>query len=42
MSGRWERIPHDYRIVVLALLAGLPGVALSLWFVWLGPRLGNA
>ena len=37
MSGRWERIPHDYRIVVLALLAGLPGVALSLWFVWLGP-----
>ena len=37
MSGWWERIPHDYRIVVLALLAGLPGVALSLWFVWFGP-----
>jgi len=36
MSGWWERTPHDYRIVVLALLAGLPGVALSFGFLWLG------
>lgn len=25
---------HDRRVLVLALLAGLPGVALSLWFLW--------
>ena len=37
MSGWWERIPHDYRIVVLALLAGLPGVAISLVLLWIGP-----
>jgi len=37
MSGWWERIPHDYRIVVLALLAALPGIALSLAFLWTGP-----
>ena len=37
MSGWWERIPHDYRIVVLALLAALPGIAISLGFLWMGP-----
>ena len=37
MSAWWERIPHDYRIVVLALLAALPGVAISLVFFWTGP-----
>jgi nitrogen fixation/metabolism regulation signal transduction histidine kinase len=36
MSGWWERIPHDYRIVALALLAALPGIAISLWFLWTG------
>ena len=36
MSGWWERMPHDHRIVVLALLAGLPGVAVSIVFVWSG------
>ena len=37
MSGWWERIPHDYRIVALALLAAFPGIAISLAFLWLGP-----
>ncbi|MCH7932733.1 MAG: PAS domain-containing sensor histidine kinase [Gemmatimonadetes bacterium] len=37
MSGWWERIPHDHRIVVLALLAALPGIAISLAFLWMGP-----
>ena len=37
MSGWWERIPHDYRIVVLALLAALPGIAISLAFLWMSP-----
>ncbi len=35
MKGWWERIPHDHRVVVLALFAGLPGVAVSFWFLWL-------
>ena len=34
MSGWWERIPHDYRIVALALLAALPGIVISLVFLW--------
>jgi hypothetical protein len=25
---------HDRRVLLLALLAGLPGVLLSLWFLW--------
>ena len=37
MSGWWERIPHDYRIVLLALLAAFPGIAISLAFLWMGP-----
>ena len=28
---------HDHRIVLLVLLAGLPGMALALAFLWLGP-----
>ncbi len=36
MNRWWDRIPHDHRVVVLALLAGLPGVALSLWLLWFG------
>ncbi len=35
MNGWWERIPHDRRVVILALFAGLPGVAVSFWFLWL-------
>ncbi|MCH7857534.1 MAG: PAS domain S-box protein [Gemmatimonadetes bacterium] len=37
MKAWWERMPHDHRVVVLALLGGLPGVAVSLGFVWLRP-----
>jgi nitrogen fixation/metabolism regulation signal transduction histidine kinase len=37
MNAWWERIPHDYRIVVLALLAALPGIVVSLVFLWVGP-----
>ena len=37
MKGWWEAMPHDRRVVVLALMAGLPGVAVSLAFVWLRP-----
>ena len=33
----WEQVRHDYRIVLLVLLAGLPGMALALGFLWLGP-----
>jgi PAS domain S-box-containing protein len=37
MNGWWERIPHDYRIVVLSFMAAFPGMAISLGFLWLGP-----
>lgn len=33
----WRRLSHDKKILVLALWAGAPGVALSLGFLWLGP-----
>ena len=32
----WKRLSHDRRILVLALLAGLPGIAVSLGLLWLG------
>ncbi|GMR14024.1 MAG: ATP-binding protein [Gemmatimonadota bacterium] len=32
----WERVRHDRKIVFLTLMAGLPGVVLSLGFLWLG------
>ncbi len=41
MNGWWERLPHENRVVGLALLAGLPGVAVSLGFVWFGPYSGT-
>jgi two-component system, NtrC family, nitrogen regulation sensor histidine kinase NtrY len=36
MSGLWRRLGHDTRVALLALLTGLPGVALSLILVWTG------
>lgn len=36
MSGWWRSRTHEQRVVMLALLVGLPGVATSLGFVWLG------
>jgi two-component system nitrogen regulation sensor histidine kinase NtrY len=32
----WRRLGHDRRITALALLGGLPGVAATLGFLWLG------
>jgi two-component system nitrogen regulation sensor histidine kinase NtrY len=32
----WRSLGHDRRILVLAVLAGLPGIAVSLGFLWLG------
>jgi len=37
MSGWWRTLGHDRRILLLAFLAGLPGVAVALGFVWLEP-----
>lgn len=37
----WRRLGHDRRVFVLALLTGLPGVALSLGFLWLGAFSGK-
>ena len=36
MLTRWRRLSHDQRVVILTLLAGLPGVLVSLGFLWLG------
>lgn len=36
MSGWWKRLSHDQRVLILALLAGLPGMATALGFLWLG------
>ena len=36
MSGFWRRLGHDTRVALLALLTGLPGVALSLILLWSG------
>ena len=36
MSSWWKRRSHDQRILLLALLAGFPGVVLSLALLWLG------
>jgi PAS domain S-box-containing protein len=33
---RWARLSHDRRLLLLALLAGVPGVALALGLLWLG------
>ena len=36
MQGWWRNLGHDRRIFLLAILAGLPGVAVSLGFLWMG------
>ncbi|MDX1494656.1 MAG: ATP-binding protein [Longimicrobiales bacterium] len=36
MMGWWRRRSHDQRVALLTLLAGLPGVATSLGFLWFG------
>ena len=36
MGTWWRRLSHERRIVLLAILAGLPGVGVSLGFLWLG------
>jgi PAS domain S-box-containing protein len=37
MSRWWKGLSHDKRVLLLAVLAGLPGMAVSLAFVWLEP-----
>ena len=37
MSGWWRGLSHDKRVLLLTVLAGLPGMAVSLAFVWLEP-----
>ena len=36
MSGWWRRLSHDRRVLILGLVAGLPGVGASMGFLWLG------
>ncbi|MDH3271211.1 MAG: ATP-binding protein [Gemmatimonadota bacterium] len=36
MINWWKRRTHEQRVVMLTIMAGLPGVAASLAFVWLG------
>lgn len=36
MLGWWRRLSHDQRVVILTLMAGLPGIAVSLGFLWFG------
>ena len=36
MGNWWRQLSHDRRIVILALVGGLPGVAVSLGLLWFG------
>jgi len=36
MNRWWRRLSHDRRVLLLALLVGLPGILVSLGFLWLG------
>lgn len=36
MGKLWRRLSHDRRVLVLGLLIGLPGVAVSMGLLWLG------
>ncbi len=36
VSGWWRRRGHENRVLILAVLAGLPGVSAALGLLWLG------
>lgn len=36
MNSWWRRLGHDTRVFLLAILAGLPGIAVSMGFLWFG------
>lgn len=36
MGNWWRRRTHEQRVIMLTILAGLPGVTMSLGFLWLG------
>lgn len=36
MGTWWKRLAHEKRVIALTILAGAPGVAVSLGFLWLG------
>ncbi len=36
MGSWWKRLTHDQRVMVLTVLAGLPGVGVSLALLWFG------
>ena len=36
LKGWWKRLSHDQRVLVLAILTGLPGTGVSLGILWLG------
>ena len=37
MNRWWRGLGHDRRVLVLAVVAGLPGIAVALGFLWLEP-----
>jgi two-component system nitrogen regulation sensor histidine kinase NtrY len=37
VAGWWRNLGHDRRVLLLAVLAGLPGVSVALGFIWLEP-----
>ncbi|MEX2467205.1 MAG: ATP-binding protein [Gemmatimonadota bacterium] len=41
MNVLWKRIGHDTRLVLVSLLAGLPGVAMALVLLWFGDYSGQ-
>ena len=41
MNALWKRLGHDTRVVVVALLAGLPGVGTALVLLWSGDHSGQ-
>ncbi|MEE2897258.1 MAG: ATP-binding protein [Gemmatimonadota bacterium] len=41
MSSWWKSLGHDTRVFLLGILAGLPGIAVSLGFLWLGAFSGK-
>ena len=41
MNSWWKSLGHDTRVFLLGILAGLPGIAVSLGFLWLGAFSGK-